>query len=690
MKHVTFHLPSFLRRVRIHGGEFDSSARAMNREEQVRLFQAEPRIVRGSTIERKQMSTKTTIKRIALVSVAALGFGVLSVVPSNATASAVDFSVSAATASQLTGETATASSVVATLSYQASAATDSVTVTASLISAKNADGTNMTSGVAQPNLDVNDTATAQVYNNNVSTLVLKAANSGTAIANDTPANVVPTATGGVVVKLRVFLNAPTKAGTYVVKLTPTLASGSTAGSLQSAVAQTVTITVTAAPADDLVATTATSILNAGETNSATADVTVTSTRDQAAVLANTVAAATIAVTLKNKSALAANESFTASITGPGLLGSAAVADNTAVVAGAAPTARMIQVKNGHVVQVFPDGTSGVATITISSMLGVELAKETVTFFGAAATVATTVKKAVIGVGTADDVLSVVVKDSAGVSVSNLTTLSVVSSDVTLVANAYAQAIGTYSATTGAYLIPVTAAKAGAVKLTVSTKASATATTGVDATAVDVRVGSSTPASVAVTLDKASYAPGEKATISISLKDSTGLDLAAGNYASIFKAGGIVANYTLGGGSDTTTATYVNGYTAGAATYTVYMPVTEGDVKFSWTTGSVAATSGAGLATANQAVDGSVTVSVSSPSTAAATDAANEATDAANAATDAALAAAEAADAATTAAQEASDAVAALSESVTKLIAGLQAQIKSLAAVVAKIAKKVKA
>jgi hypothetical protein len=53
MKHVTFHLPSFLRRVRIHGGEFDSSARAMNRVKQVRLLQAEPRIVRGSTIERK-------------------------------------------------------------------------------------------------------------------------------------------------------------------------------------------------------------------------------------------------------------------------------------------------------------------------------------------------------------------------------------------------------------------------------------------------------------------------------------------------------------------------------------------------------------------------------------------------------------------------------------------------------------
>jgi hypothetical protein len=46
--------------------------------------QADLRIVRGSTIERKHMSTKTTFKRIALVAVAALGFGVLSVAPSSA------------------------------------------------------------------------------------------------------------------------------------------------------------------------------------------------------------------------------------------------------------------------------------------------------------------------------------------------------------------------------------------------------------------------------------------------------------------------------------------------------------------------------------------------------------------------------------------------------------------------------
>jgi len=53
------------------------------------LAQAESWIVRNSTIERKHMSTKTTFKRIALVAVAALGFGVLSVVPSQAAATAV-------------------------------------------------------------------------------------------------------------------------------------------------------------------------------------------------------------------------------------------------------------------------------------------------------------------------------------------------------------------------------------------------------------------------------------------------------------------------------------------------------------------------------------------------------------------------------------------------------------------------
>ena len=42
-----------------------------------RFAQADLRKLRGSTIERKQMSTKTIYKRIALVAVASLGAGFL-------------------------------------------------------------------------------------------------------------------------------------------------------------------------------------------------------------------------------------------------------------------------------------------------------------------------------------------------------------------------------------------------------------------------------------------------------------------------------------------------------------------------------------------------------------------------------------------------------------------------------------
>jgi trimeric autotransporter adhesin len=58
------------------------------------IAQADLRKLRGSTIERKQMSTKTIYKRIALVAVASLGAGVLSVAP----ASAVDYTGTAVVA----------------------------------------------------------------------------------------------------------------------------------------------------------------------------------------------------------------------------------------------------------------------------------------------------------------------------------------------------------------------------------------------------------------------------------------------------------------------------------------------------------------------------------------------------------------------------------------------------------------
>ncbi|NBO72612.1 MAG: hypothetical protein EBU66_18885, partial [Bacteroidetes bacterium] len=74
----------FPNQIRISGWDFGSSARAMNQMGGVISTQAELVKVISSTTERKSMSTKTTIKRIALVAVSALGLGMISTVSATA------------------------------------------------------------------------------------------------------------------------------------------------------------------------------------------------------------------------------------------------------------------------------------------------------------------------------------------------------------------------------------------------------------------------------------------------------------------------------------------------------------------------------------------------------------------------------------------------------------------------------
>jgi hypothetical protein len=597
----------------------------------------------------------TTIKRVALVAVAALGLGVLSVVPSNAANQMDSLTVSATTAAQETGDTATATSATATLTFLATDAGDTLSVTASLVSAP-AGNTKL------PVFDLVETTTAIAG----STAKGGGQNAGplAGLVQYVQATGATTASA----KYKVYINAPTVAGAYVVKLTPAVVAGG--GSL-NATAQTITITVTQKAATDTTvsATASTSILNKGETVTATADATDV-TGSMTVPATNDVAIGTISVTLKNAAGTTQlGESYTAQVlSGPGLLGSGAQAVTHAIVA----KGRAITVKAGDVVGIFPDGASGPTKIEIRTAAGVLIGTESVIFHGAIASIVATVAKATIGT-TAADAVTAVAKDKDGTIVQS-GTLYALSGTATVIASGGSAAI-----TAGKATFSLTGLVAGTTAITIADAATA-ATATVSAAAVSVRVGSSTPASITVVTDKTAYAPGEAIKATITVLDDKGLTVADGVYNNIFASTGISGNYSLGTAwSDTTTVTVADG----VGTRTGFLPSTEGDVKLSWTTGT-------NLATANQAIAGSVTVSVSSPAAAAATDAANEATDAANAATDAALAAAEAADAATSAAQEASDAVAALSESVTKLIAGLQSQIKSLAAVVAKIAKKVKA
>jgi len=422
------------------------------------------------------MSTKTTFKRIALVTVAALGFGVMSVVPSNAATSADSLTISSATASMKDSETSTATT--ATLAFYGALTSDSMSVTAYVTSSPAA-------STAVPQLTLAETSNAFVDD------IAMTAPQGVKGDNlGQVAYVAPSATTSyVTAKFNVNMVSPTnatsaavKAGTYVVTLAPAVTAG---GGIKNAGNVTLTITVTADPLTSKVATSATSIITTKTETTVTTDATVTASKTAKTAVGDQ--SALIKVTLKNASSVTTTgESYTAIVkSGPGLLGSGSflAADGTyGAESGegvATARGRAIAVKAGNVVAVYGDGTSGVSTIEIQSALGVVLATETLTFFGDAATATATVAKAVIGV-TAQGADAVLVKlaDSAGTNImTSSVTFYVTSSDTTKISGTYASQSVSYDTTEGGYLVDLTAVAAGTASITIGTKSSATATTG---------------------------------------------------------------------------------------------------------------------------------------------------------------------------------------------------------------------
>jgi trimeric autotransporter adhesin len=696
MKHVTFHLPSFLRRVRIHGGEFDSSARAMNREKQVRLLQAEPRIVRGSTIERKYMST--TIKRIALVAVAALGFGVLSVVPSQADVSGLEVTATNGTATELNSDSSTAA--VLNIKFLALAGKeDSVTVSIVQAAARPALSTNINGagifwtesttslgGVNHPLIDTNTAGAAS----SLPVVRREAITPNTAFRVTAP-DVAGAVNGTFSVKVKFSLGETTtsvvKAGTY--SFNAIVGSNQAGARVSTVVPFNIVVSAVAVPATAApVAAQAKAYLHAGDVSnpgdqladSATAGSFVAGTR-----------IGTIRVTNFSAPTVAAYDTITVTMTGVGYL---------QTTAGPSPAfvGRSFVVTNEDILEmdVRADGSSGTGTITISTVAGASFVK-TVTFFDTKIAKATaTVSKAFIKAGaTTAGVFSVVVTDTIGTGVTGLTVAAAPTDTATTVGGA---ATCAYSATKLAYICDVTglsATKFGPVAYTITATGNDAAKTKVTTTASVTF--SDNVATKAVLAGPATGTPGATVEYTLTLTDKNGYAVADQNYGA-----GVGAQRLF---STTAADTVASGWGtltpfSSSDTYTSVSGVltSKGTLPIAGVASLSLTLVGDGLQTlTDSGIDktiGKTKVTVSTettnPGVDAATDAANEATDAANAATDAALAAAEAADAATTAAQEASDAVAALSASVTKLIEGLQAQIKSLAAVVAKIAKKVKA
>jgi len=608
------------------------------------------------------MSTKTTFKRVALVAVAALGLGVLSVAPSQATHIGDSLTLTPVTSAIAIGETATAT---VNSSFTGVNAGDSITVTAIQYSPNASNG--------QLGFAVVDSYTSTVS-------VASAAAAGTASVY------TGVTADGKVANTNYKLNfiQPTKSGTYVFQVYASATGG--AGVIRSSI---LTWTVTVAAAAKSAAAITHLVAGTNSTNPAIGQADSSTAGSKAA----TARIGSIGVKLYT----AANtevttESFTATISGAGTLGSTS--------AGTAVVGRSITVKYGDDVRIYADGTGGVGTVTISTAAGLVVATKTVSFYGDPAAIVLS-SNSNAAVGTALDAIKATVYDAAGYPVAGAQ-LYTTSADTTIITANYAPAAKT-TAADGTATISLTGAKLGSTKITVGLASSAADTTSTvksDATSVTVAGGTTEQANVIVTTDKSVYAPGSYAYVTVKPVDKDGKTLAPGTYT-VFATGGISGSLPF----DTVTGniastSFVGAVKAGTATaadpivalageyvYKIKLPTYSGNLTLSWTT---AAASNFPGNIANGGVAGSVTVALSDPGSQAAVDAAAEATDAANAATDAALAAADAADAATAAAQDASDAVAALSASVSKLVAALKAQITTLTNLVIKIQKKVKA
>jgi hypothetical protein len=389
--------------------------------------------------------------------------------------------------------------------------------------------------------------------------------------------------------------------------------------------------------------------------------------------------------------------------------------------------------------VYPNGTPGVATVTIKAGTLV-LETFTVNFYHTPKTVTPTVVNEVIQFSASADLVTTSatyqannsfsvagtgaitgkVVDEAGVPVPGQVMRSV-SDTLTTITNSYAACtglgVGGLTDATGTFTCNLVGAKEGLAKVVLTSNASATATDGASSVASSFRVGGlPTQAKIsfgdANGVAKTDFVPGEQGTFNVQLLDAKGLSVPNGTYTNFFSSEvsttprDLLSTYAFAAqavpASTTQTAFLAGsvspstGLTAALAAkidgsgaiqrWMVNMPVNASDVELS-VGGFI---KGVALAKAVATVAPDKTVQ-------AAADLAAEALDAATAAIDAANIAAENADAATAAAMEATDAVAALAVTTQAQIASmrlqniaLRKQIIALTNLIIKIQKKVKA
>jgi hypothetical protein len=309
----------------------------------------------------------------------------------------------------------------------------------------------------------------------------------------------------------------------------------------------------------------------------------------------------------------------ATVTGPGLIiGGAGTNGNTT------PNARVATATTNASGQVFfnldADGTAGTSTITFA-VGTTTLGTQTVQFYGAAAKyTATVIANAVAGTAT-QDVVNVSAVDAAGIAIptstiyafsSDATVASVETSDTTASTAVTSETSpgvpGSFVSikpigTAGFTVTPAAATTASSVTITFGNAATLAAST-VTTTAV-VGIGGVEAASVVLTTNKTTYAPGEKMTVTLTFRDALGR-LTGTNIGSTV-VGAFTSSTALSGDALWTAGAAIT--KLGVATKTVYAPLGAGPVTISGETG----TDGTYLATSQRAKAVSVTATVSQSS-----------------------------------------------------------------------------
>jgi len=268
--------------------------------------------------------------------------------------------------------------------------------------------------------------------------------------------------------------------------------------------------------------------------------------------------------------------------------------------------------------IYADGTSGTASIVISTP-SVTFAAKSVTFYS------TTVSKIVatkvtntLSVGSNAAVVLGKATDALGNTVGSATAVYAYSSNTAIVSDSGTAC--TYNSTYQIHECALTGVAAGTATITLRNSGTTGAAATVSSTeAISVTVNTLPAAALKMEFNKTSYAPGEKGTLTIWAVDSTGKPVGPQTLSNLINASGMSTNVAFSAGANTTTSTTAVAATVAipntTASYTlagrsplnstaslvnqepvvqltVYMPVTGGAV-------SVSATGGASLPVSGQ-------------------------------------------------------------------------------------------